>query len=79
MMTRGVAILLAVWMAVPAALLASSAAFGGSRELDLMARPYERAYERVVETIREVERAVRDFFGGGSGSSKGRGKECSCL
>lgn len=77
MMTRGVAVLFTVWMAVSAALLVSSAAFGGSRELDLMVRPYERAYERVVGAIRDVERAVRDFVGGGS--DKGKTRECGCL
>ena len=80
MRNRGVAVLLAFWMATSGALLVSTMAFGGGRtEVEkIVTRPYER----FIEVIREVERAARDFLGGrgrGSGGGSGRVKDCGCL
>ena len=80
MKNRGVAVLLTFWMATSGALLLSSMAFGGGRtEVEqIVTRPYER----LTEVIREVERAARDFLGGGgrgSGGGSGRVRDCGCL
>src|SRR3989454_12352698 len=80
MRNRGVAVLLAFWMATSGALLVSSITFGGGRtEVEqIVTRPYER----LVEVIREVERAARDFLGGrggGRGGGSGRVRDCSCF
>jgi len=80
MRNRGVAVLLAFWMAASGALLVSSIAFGrGRTEVEqIVTRPYER----LIEVIREVERAARDFLGGrggGRGGGSGRVRDCSCF
>jgi len=80
MRNRGVAVLLAFWMAGSGALLVSSIAFGSGRtEVEqIVTRPYER----LVGVIRDAERAARDFLGGrggGRGGGSGRVRDCSCF
>ncbi len=76
MKIRGVAVLLAAWMAVSGALLFSSVTFGAGRtDIEVL---YGSIYERVVQVVREVERAARDVMGGGRRGG-GRARDCSCL
>src|SRR2546426_5013348 len=77
MKNRGVAVLLTFWMATSGALLLSSMAFGGGRtEVEqIVTRPYER----LTEVIREVERAARDFLGGGGRGMGGRSAKEECF